>query len=439
MNSKRYEGYKSVLQSALEGSDVEINGDNPWDIRVNNPQFYKGVVENPEMELGDSYIRGWWDSERLDQTVEKVMSSQIKNRLKLSKNPIRLVKLLPAYLKNRVNRRKNQQSVEKSKRVAEQHYNLGNEFYEAMLGPTMQYTCAFYPEVDQLSLEDFDDYDNLKKIWEDPELLDKAQENKMRRGCEKLELGVGDNVLEIGGGWGGFGRFMVDNYGVVVDMFNISGEQVRYAKERNDGRSMNIYEEDYREAFERFGIDSFDKVASIGVWEHVGRINYRDSIVDLSKMTRPGGRILIHTIGRNFSDEGSNPWISKYIFPGGELPSNAQMSHAFEGLLVEEDMENKGPHYRFTLMAWHHNYSQSFNEFGDESGKYFQERWGDRFKPPYDRRFDRMWEFYLKSCAGGFASRELQLWQKVLSPSGLSRGYNKGFSERIEEAIPKPL
>ena len=144
---------------------------------------------------------------------------------------------------------------------------------------------------------------------------------------------------------------------------------------------------------------TYDKIVSVGMFEHVGVKNYRTFMEVAHRRLKPGGVFLLHTIGGNESEIRTDPWLSKYIFPNGILPSIAQISKACEGLFVVEDLHNLGPHYDKTLMAWNDN---------------FQRAWPS-LSAKYDERFKRMWEYYLLSCAGGFRSRYIQLWQIVLT------------------------
>lgn len=362
---------KKVCKELLKEAKIEINGDNPWDIQVSNPNFYERVLAKGSIGLGESYMDSWWDAVSLDEFFNKVLSAKLSKKIVSSKIILNILKAV--FL--------NMQNKKRSKKVAKEHYDVGNSLYEKMLGERMQYTCAY---------------------WNGVDTLDQAQENKLEMICKKLNLKSSDSVLELGCGWGGFAKYAAQKYGCNVTGYNISEEQVKYAKEKCKDLPVKIIKDDYRNA-----TGLFDKVVSVGLCEHVGYKNYRNLMEVAHNHLKDDGIFLLHTIGRNTSRRTTDPWINKYIFPGGMIPSMKQLSRAFEGLFVVEDLHNFGPDYDKTLMAWFKN---------------FDENW-DEFKSEYGERFYRMWKYYLLSCAGYFRSREGQLWQFVLSKKGISGGY----------------
>ncbi|HLS28961.1 MAG TPA: cyclopropane fatty acyl phospholipid synthase [Opitutales bacterium] len=360
-----------IFQKVLHPAGIEVNGGRPEDLRVHREEFYERVLSGGSLALGESFMERLWDCEALDTFFYKILRAGIANRF-----PPWRVAL--AALQTRV---LNPQSRRRARRVAELHYDLGNDFYEKMLGPTMQYTCGY---------------------WRRAKNLDEAQEDKLDLICRKLQLKPDDRVLEMGGGWGGFARFAAERYGCHVTSYNISKEQVKYAREWTRGLPVEIIEKDYREA-----TGSFDKVVSIGMCEHVGVKNYRSWFELQERCLKPGGLMLLHTIGRNTPAKVSDPWITKYIFPGGILPCLKQLMEAAQGLFVLEDLHNIGPDYDRTLLAWYENYRELLRKKADQLGD----------------RFDRMWTYYLLSCAGAFRARSLQLWQLVFSKEGHVNGY----------------
>lgn len=363
---------EETLRALLERADVRIGGDRPWDPRVHDARFFQRVLAEPSLGLGESYVEGWWDVDSLDAFFHRVL------RANLGVRETGRARLFKEWLKARL---ANQQSRRRSRRVAQNHYDLGNEFYRCMLDPWMQYTCAY---------------------WKEAEDLAGAQEAKLDLVCRKLQLREGESVLELGGGWGGFARFAAERYGCRVTVYNISSEQVAHAREFCAGLPVEVREADYREAR---GV--FDKVVSVGMCEHVGSSNYRDFLRLKRRCLKDDGLLLLHTIGCNRTKRTSDPWTSRYIFPGGQLPSLRQLTQAAEGAFVAEDLHNLGADYDPTLMAWCAN---------------FEEHW-PRFREQYGDRFYRMWRYYLLSCAGGFRARTIHLWQFVFSPFGVSGGY----------------
>lgn len=260
------------------------------------------------------------------------------------------------------------------------HYDVGNGFYRLWLDPTLTYSCALWAGADD-TLEAA----QLRK-------LDWIAEPALQRGAKR--------VLDIGCGWGGLARFMAEEYGCSVVGVNISREQIAFARESCSGLPVEIRACDYRDMDERF-----DKVVSVGMFEHVGFRNYAAFMRVAARCLKPGGLCLLHTIGANVSTRSCDPWITKYIFPNGMLPSIAQIARAAEGILVMEDWHNLGPHYDPTLMAWLEN---------------FRSAW-PRLKAHYGEAFRRMWEYYLQSCAGAFRARDIQLWQIVFSTPGTAQ------------------
>jgi cyclopropane-fatty-acyl-phospholipid synthase len=181
----------------------------------------------------------------------------------------------------------------------------------------------------------------------------------------------------------------------------ISHQQYEYAKHFCKGLPVDIRFQDYRDVNE-----TFDRIVSLGMFEHVGHKNYSTYMQTVHDNLNDDGIFLLHTIGDNIT-EVPNQWITKYIFPHGILPSIKLIGASIENLFTMEDWHNFGADYDKTLMAWHHRFSAHWNEL----------------KLHYDERFKRMWNYYLLSCAGGFRSRGMQLWQIVLSKKGIKGGY----------------
>ncbi len=372
------EKYQNKITRLLKSVDIDVNGSRPWDIQIHNPDFYRRALSDSTISLGESYMDGWWDCEALDQLFFRVMRG-ISMRDVYS-----VAAFLKLFLKNILT---NQQTRWRSKKVAKQHYNIGNQLYQYMLGDSMAYTCAY---------------------WRDAENLTQAQEAKYDLVCRKLQLEKGERVLELGCGWGGFAYYAAKHYGVEMVSVNISTEQLRYARELCKDLPVNLVESDYRD-IENYNPShqQFDKVVSIGMCEHVGYKNYNDFIQVARQQLKSDGLFLMHTIGKNHSVNFADPWIQKYIFPNGMLPTVKWISEATEDRFIIEDIHNFGADYDRTLMAWDEN---------------FVKHWGE-IKKNYDERFYRMWRYYLLSCAGAFRARSMQLYQFLLSPNGKLGGY----------------
>jgi cyclopropane-fatty-acyl-phospholipid synthase len=361
----------SPIAGLLELADITVNGDRPWDIHVHDERLFRRVLRQGSMGLGESYMDGWWDCERLDEFFSRILRVYAQHPLPLD------LRTIAEYI---LFRTLNLQTLTGARAVAEKHYNLGNDFYETMLDPYMQYSCGYFLNTTDLAT---------------------AQEQKLDLICRKLQLKKGITLLDIGCGWGGLARFAAERYGVHVTGINISTEQIAYARQKCEGLPVEIRECDYRKIE-----GTFDRVVSVGMFEHVGDKNYRAYMKAVRRAVKPDGLALIHTIGTN-KGSGLDPWIEKYIFPHSMLPAPHKIVNASEGLLKLEDWHNFGAYYDPTLMAWFQNFTDHWPSFKD--------RYGERFR--------RMWTFYLMSCAGSFRSRNIQLWQLVFSPYGVPGGY----------------
>ena len=372
---------KQVLTHLLAEADVEIDGRDPWDIRIRDNRMFREILLRKNLALGEGYMRGWWDCERVDEFICRVLRSGAANHVR---GCWRLIaKSLPSLLLNL-------QTPSRSRIVARRHYDLGNDLFQAFLDPYLQYSCAYFKDMDE---PDFGTAAN-GTIRRD---LASAQRAKLAMICDKLALGPGQRLLDIGCGWGGLARFAAEEYGCTVVGVNISRKQIAFAREFCAGLPVEIREQDYRTLDE-----PFDKVVSVGMFEHVGPKNYTAYMQAVARCLKPGGTFLLHTIGANVTSPEIDPWIEKYIFPNGNLPSIAQIARASEPWFVMEDWHNFGPDYDRTLMSWLHNFRHAWPGLKD--------RYGESFR--------RMWEYYLQSCAGSFRARDIQLWQVALTPVG---------------------
>lgn len=356
-----------IIRQLLESADIEIDGKDPWDIQVHDKRFYTRVLREVELGLGESYMDGWWDCQAIDQFVDRALRAKIDKQVKGN------LKILLHVLRSRL---LNLQTSARAFEVGERHYDLGNDLYQSMLDKRLNYTCAY---------------------WRNASDLDEAQEAKLDLVCQKIGLKPGMTVLELGCGWGSFAKYAAEKYGADVVGVTVSKEQVELGMELCRGLPVELRLQDYREVG-----GTYDRVISIGVMEHVGCKNYRTYMEVVNRTLKTGGIGFFHTIGSNTSKRTVNPWTEKYIFPNGMLPSIAQLATAMEGLFVIEDWHNFGPDYDPTLMAWHAN---------------FEKAW-PALRGTYGEKFYRMWRYYLLSSAGGFRSRQTQLWQVVFSRIG---------------------
>lgn len=359
-------GAAAKVAEILGLAGIELNGRQPWDLQARDPRFFERVLAEGSIGLGESFVDGWWDADALDEFFTRFQRADL---YKCVRDPLTLLLIA----KSRV---LNMQTKSRSRRVAQDHYDLGNDLFEAMLGPRMQYTCAYWPRA---------------------KTLDQAQSDKLDLICRKLSLSPGMTVLELGGGFGGLAQFVAKEYGCSVVSYNISREQVEFGRQMCQGLPVRIEQKDYRKAIHE--PQAFDRVVSIGLCEHIGYRNYRAFLELAHARLKPGGLFLLHTIGGNISVTYTDPWFDKYIFPNGVIPSVAQLGAAMENLWVVEDWHNFGPDYDLTLMAWWRNFDRAW----------------PALQSNYGERFYRMWKYYLMASAGSFRSRKLQLWQIVLS------------------------
>lgn len=360
-----------IAEEMLSQAGITINGNQPQDIRVKNPEFFHRVLQEGSLGLGESYMDGWWECDRLDIFFQRILAAELDTHL--PKHFSDIVRIASARIFN-------YQTRKRAWIVGKEHYDLGNDLFSRMLDPYMQYSCAY---------------------WKDAETLEQAQQAKLRMICEKLQLKPGMKLLDIGCGWGGLAQFAAQEYGVSVQGVTISAEQQKMAQDRCAGLDVKILLQDYRDLDEQF-----DRIVSVGMFEHVGPKNYRTYFEVVAKNLKPDGLFLLHTIGSNQTDLNVDPWINKYIFPNGCLPSVAHIASKSEDLFVLEDWHNFGCDYDRTLMAWYDAFQQSWPEIKDN----------------YSDRFYRMFTYYLNACAGAFRARNIQLWQVLLSPKGVEGG-----------------
>ena len=361
------------MTDLLATADIEVNGGRPWDIQVNNNNFFDRVSSSGSLGLGEAYMEGWWDCQALDQFFFKLLRHGIEQKFRTS--PPVIANTIRAVIFNRQSRRK-------AFEVGEKHYDAGNDLFELMLDPHMAYSCGY---------------------WKDAGNLQQAQEAKLELICRKLQLSPGMNLLDIGCGWGSLVRYAAERYGVSAVGLTISKEQAALARKRCADLPVEIRIQDYRETK-----GTFDAVVSVGMFEHVGYKNYRTFMRVVRECLKDNGLFLLHTIASNDTEYHCDPWFDKYIFPNGMLPSIKQMGASMEQQFIMEDWHNIGVDYDSTLLAWHENFENSWLKLKDS----------------YTETFHRMWRYYLLSVAGCFRARYLQVWQIVMSPNGKIGGYD---------------
>jgi cyclopropane-fatty-acyl-phospholipid synthase len=364
------------IEGLLASADVRVGGDRPWDMQVHDRRLAARLLAGGSLALGDAYMDGWWDTPSLDGLLARLLATGIDRRAP------GLADVRDAILARLVNL----QSRRRSRTVGERHYDLGNAFYREMLGRWMVYSCGYWRDRDGTPLDQ----------------LDAAQEAKLDLVCRKLGLQPGMRVLDIGCGWGEALKYAAERHGVSGVGVTISAEQADFARTLCAGLPVDIRLQDYRD----LRGERFDRVFSIGMFEHVGLRNYRDYFELVRAVLPRDGLFLLHSIGGNVSRRRTDPWIARHIFPNSLLPSARQIAEACEGLMVIEDWHGFGADYDRTLQAWHAN---------------IEAAWG-RLPPRYDERFRRMWRYYLSAAMASFRTRRIQLWQVLLSPDGVPGG-----------------
>lgn len=329
------------------------------------------LCRDPDVQFGELYSVG---RIQVEGDLGRLIEVLYQGGARPGRNSISALRRLSQWLHRRPSN-----TMDGSRENIHHHYDIGNEFYSLWLGSTMAYTCAYFPTPETT--------------------LDEAQLAKFEHVCRKVQLRPGQHVVDAGCGWGGLALYMARHHGVKVTAFNISREQIAYARQRAkaDGleRNVEFVEDDYRNIR-----GSFDAFVSVGMLEHVGVENYPALGELIRGCLKPTGLGLIHTIGRN-RWKPMHRWIDRRIFPGANPPSLKQMMDIFEdaGLSVL-DVENLRLHYARTLDWWWRLYEES----------------RDQVAHMFDENFVRMWRLYLAGSRAAFITGEMQLFQVVFAP-----------------------
>jgi cyclopropane-fatty-acyl-phospholipid synthase len=373
-----------VLESVLSTADVRLGGDRPWDLQLDGSEavhnLASAVLKRGSLGLGDSYVNGLWECSALDQLFTRLLLAQGDSRLGQGNGLRTAIWLLRERLLNL-------QTPARSTLVARRHYDIAPQVYAAMLDPWLQYSCGY---------------------WQHATSLAQAQEHKLRLICEKLELSAGQRLLDIGCGWGGLAAYAARHYGVDVVGITLSQEQLQLARSHWGDLPLRFERCDYRQ-LEQLGCAPFDRVVSVGMYEHVGPRNAGGFFAAARSAMKDDGLFLLHTIGYRCHSTHSDPWIDTHVFPNGRLPAPGELATALEQDWLVEDWQNFGSDYDLTLLAWNANVEAAWPELEPQLGNNTEAE-----------RFRRFWRYYLLCCAGFFRSRQGQLWQLVLSKSELA-------------------
>lgn len=358
--------YETRVRDVLERAGIRIGGSNPWDVQVHDPSIYRRLLTHGSLALGESYSEGLWSCAAVDQLIQRLLLSPEVHELQMK----------DSFLRDLTSRLFNKHRLRRRAKDVRTHYDIGNDLYEPMLGPSMAYTCGY---------------------WKNAGSLDEAQLHKFDIVCRRLGLKPGMTLLDLGCGYGSFMKYAAENHGVECVGYTLAEEQALLGRTLTRDLPVTIHCEDYTAAR-----GCYDRVVTIGIIEHLGYKNYRRFFERMAAFLKPDGIGFFHTEVNNVTTRSGDPWLTKYIFPNAQVPSLRQLAQATEGLFVVEDVHNIAPDYDKTLMAWNHNFQLAYPDL----------------KARYDETFKRMWEYYLLSCAGIFRARRLQLMHTVVTRPG---------------------
>lgn len=385
----RMTGSPPVRFRLWDGEEVEPEETTPeFTLYLSDSKALYQLVSNPNLAFGDLYSSGRL---QVEGHLPDLMTSLYRA---VQQARQRWPKWLETLWRNHNPR---STSVSDAKENIHHHYDLGNEFYRLWLDEAeMQYTCAYYEDAD-LTLE-------------------QAQLAKLEHICRKLCLKPGQTVVEAGCGWGGLARYMAREYGVKVHAYNISKEQLAFAREEARRQQLDhlidYVEDDYRNI-----AGQYDAFVSVGMLEHVGKENYAEFGEIIKRSLKPDGMALVHSIGRN-RPMLMNAWIEKRIFPGAYPPSIAEFMTVCEaGDFSVLDVENLRLHYAHTLEDW-------FSRFQHHE---------ERVTELYDEHFTRAWRLYLSGSMAAFRVGALQLFQVVFT-----HGENNSLPSSRHHMYSKP-
>lgn len=353
---------------------IEIDGPKDTDLQVKDPRFYRRVLGEGSLGLGESYMDGWWDVGDLLAMNALIAAGKVEKQVQQSW-PMLFHAFKARYF--------NLQTRGQAAVPAVDHYDVTIEAYRSMTDKWHALSCGY---------------------WKDASNLEESSAAKLELICRKIGLKSSDRVLDIGCGLGSFTRYAAEKYGCRVVAINISSGHVKIVKELTAGLPVEVHCCDYRDTGVFLKDGPFDKVVSVEMFEHVGYRNHRKYMEVVQEALKEGGVFCLQTAGNNGNVFQNDPWFQKYIFPNAVVPSVEQIGQAIANLLVLEDWHNFGPDYVKTCYAWFEQFDRNWQGSKED-------------------RFYRMWKYWILAVGGGFQVRTRQMWQLVLSKGGVRGGY----------------
>ena len=345
----------------------------PIKMRTTNDFSEIKMMMNPSLHFGESYMNGSLILE--EGTIHDLLKLIFINSGSNADHWVMKVDKIIRAIRNKI---VSSNYIPKSKKNVAHHYDLSDKLYDLFLDKDRQYSCAYFNSPN--------------------DTLEQAQLNKKELIAKKLLLEEGQNVLDIGSGWGGMASYLSKRSNVKVKGVTLSEEQIAYSKRRKIDESLDKVEyelQDYRNVEE-----SYDRIVSVGMFEHVGTPHYQEFFNKVYHLLNETGVALIHTIGRIDQPTTNDPWIEKYIFPGGYIPALSEVMQRVEKSgLTTTDIQVLKFHYAETLKRWRYNFYDNI----------------DKVKEFYDEKFCRMWDFYLSSSQASFEESSLVIYQLQLS------------------------
>jgi cyclopropane-fatty-acyl-phospholipid synthase len=364
-------------------------------LHIKTPHAERAIALHPTLAFGECFMDEEVDI--LEGDVLSLLQTVYQNMNPLGSNDA----ITRAVESVRVAFRRLQQvnTQQRARRNVQSHYDLSGEIYKLFLDDDMQYSCAYFEHPD-MTLED-------------------AQLAKKRHIASKLKIAPGHSVLDIGSGWGGMGIYIARNFQADVLGVTLSTEQhaVSTDRVRAEGLENQVHFEirDYRDLNERF-----DRIVSVGMFEHVGVNHYRTFFEKCATLLKPDGVMVLHSIGRFSQPTATNPFIRKHVFPGGYIPALSEvLPYVEKAGLMTGDIEVLRIHYAETLRHWRERFLAN----------------REKAKAIYDERFCRMWEFYLSGSEAAFRWQDLMVFQIQLTKKNDTLPLTRGYMDKCEKAL----